>query len=135
MIGGINHLTLSIADIGRTIRFYRDVLGLRLVASWATGAYFTAGPTWMAFRTEALADRKPASEYTHIAFSVSEADFEVLSMRIIDSGATIWQPNTTEGDSLYFLDPDGHKLEIHSSSLANRIEYMRSHPWAAITFY
>jgi len=39
-----------------------------------------------------------------------------------------WQRNHSEGDSLYFLDPDGHKLEIHASDLNARIRSLRSVP-------
>ena len=34
-----------------------------------------------------------------------------------------WQQNKTEGDSLYILDDSGNKLEIHFSTLGNRIKH------------
>lgn len=32
--------------------------------------------------------------------------------RVISFGAEVWKENKSEGQSLYILDPDGHKLEI-----------------------
>ncbi len=55
-------------------------------------------------------------------FTASTEDFGALSERVRSSGAEIWQENSTPGRSLYFLDPDGHKLEIHASNLRARIE-------------
>jgi hypothetical protein len=52
-----------------------------------------------------------------------------------DAGAPIWQENWTEGDSLYFLDPDGHKFEIHASNLAARIRSARAQPWDGLVFF
>jgi len=44
------------------------------------------------------------------------------------SGAEVWQENGTEGDSLYCLDPDGHKLETHASDLARWLKADRLDP-------
>lgn len=33
----------------------------------------------------------------------------------------MFKNNTTPGKSLYFLDPDGHKLEIHTGNWKIRI--------------
>ena len=66
---------------------------------------------------------KPLNEYTHIAFNVSPEDFDAMKARIEESGAVEWSENSTEGDSFYFLDPNGHKLEIHCTDLKARIEY------------
>ena len=30
----------------------------------------------------------------------------------IEAGVEVFKDNTSPGDSFYFLDPDGHKLEI-----------------------
>jgi hypothetical protein len=48
--------------------------------------------------------------------------------RILEAGAVCWQENHSPGDSFYFLDPDGHKLEIHVATLAERIEALKSVP-------
>ena len=44
----------------------------------------------------------------------------------MEEGVTLWQANHSEGESLYFLDPDGHKLEIDASDLHARIKDLRS---------
>jgi hypothetical protein len=40
-----------------------------------------------------------------------------------------WQENRSEGASLYFLDPDGHKLEIHAGDWQTRLAAMKQDPW------
>ena len=134
MITGPNHLTLAVRDPERSFQFYTQVLGLQPVARWPTGAYLLAGDLWIALTQDAHTRSAPLPEYTHFAFSVSPADFDALSARIRASGAVIWQENKTEGDSLYFLDPDGHKLEIHASDLAARLRSAREKPWDGLEF-
>jgi hypothetical protein len=43
-----------------------------------------------------------------------------------------WQVNSSEGDSLYIEDPDGHKLELHSGSLATRLESLKTKPYEGL---
>ena len=135
MITGINHITLAITDVERSFTFYTSILGFRPVAKWPAGAYLLAGDTWIALVADQHTRQAALPEYTHIAFSISAQDIGPLSARIRASGATIWQENWTEGDSLYFLDPDGHKLEIHASDLATRIATAKAQPWEGLTFF
>jgi catechol 2,3-dioxygenase-like lactoylglutathione lyase family enzyme len=132
MITGCNHITLSVHDMAASLRFYGDVLGLRLVARWPRGAYFSAGDLWLALTLDVQARGAPLPEYTHVAFTVAPPDFDALAARIRDSGARIWQENQSEGESLYFLDPTGHKLEIHASDLATRLRSARESPWPGL---
>jgi catechol 2,3-dioxygenase-like lactoylglutathione lyase family enzyme len=135
MIDGINHLTFSVRNVEVSFAFYTQVLGFRPVAKWPKGAYLLAGDTWIALVADERTRPGELPEYTHIAFTVAPADFAALAGRIADAGAEIWQENWTEGDSLYFVDPDGHKLEIHASDLQTRLRAAREQPWEGLEFF
>ena len=79
-----------------------------------------AGPLWLCLTLEEFVNSVPRSDYTHVAFDIPQEGFGLLSERI-RKVAEIWQENTSEGTSLYFLDPDGHKLELHVGNLASRL--------------
>jgi catechol 2,3-dioxygenase-like lactoylglutathione lyase family enzyme len=108
VITGLNHVTLAVRDLDRSFDFYAHVLGLKPVARWPKGAYFSAGDLWLALTRDAQVREGPLPEYTHMAFTVAPDDFDALCRRIELSGAGAWQDNTSEGASHYFLDPDGH---------------------------
>ena len=124
MIRGLNHLTLAVRDVDRAIAFYRYVLGLDLAKSWPGGAYLTAGPLWLCLSHDPNTRTEPHRDYTHAAFDVAAEDFAEMCGRVRKSGATLWKDNRSEGDSLYFLDPDGHKMELHVGTLKSRLSAM-----------
>lgn len=120
MITGMNHITLAVADIDKSFEFYTKILGLKPLVKWDKGAYFAIGDFWFCLNVDV--NRKPNPCYTHYAFSVSKGDFAALSAQIISSGTVIFKENTSPGESLYFLDPDGHKLELHVSNVDERLQ-------------
>ena len=73
--------------------------------------------------------------YTHYAFSIASADFAPFAARLRAAGVPEWQQNRSAGDSLYFLDPDGHRLEAHAGSLAQRLAACRAAPYAGMQFF
>ena len=135
MITGINHLTFAVKEVEVSFAFYAQVLGFRPVAKWPKGAYFLAGDLWVAIVLDQNVLSEKSPEYTHAAFSVSAQHFDAMSKRIMQSGAEIWQDNHSEGFSLYFTDPDGHKLEIHASDLATRLRTAKASPWEGLEFF
>lgn len=124
---GLNHITLAVADVQRSVAFYRDILGCTVRAVWTEGAYLEAGSLWLCLSRDDHARSEAHPDYTHIAFSVSEDAYAGLSERVTRMCA-VWKENKSEGASTYFLDPDGHKLEIHVGSLETRLEHYRANP-------
>lgn len=128
-------MTLAVRDLEASFRFYADGLGFRPLARWPAGAYFCAGELWLALVADARTRDGALPEYTHVAFSVSAADFAAASERVLAAGARVWKENASEGASLYFLDPDGHKLELHVGDLASRLAECRAKPWPGLVVF
>jgi len=135
MIIGINHVTFAVRDMDESLRFYRDVLGCAPVVTWDKGAYLLAGDLWVTLTLDPKTRPGPLAEYTHTALTVAPPDFDAMSARILGAGTKLWKENTSEGPSLYFEDPNGHKLEIHATDLAARLEHARRHPWEGAEFH
>jgi catechol 2,3-dioxygenase-like lactoylglutathione lyase family enzyme len=129
---GMSHVTLVVRDVDRAVDFYVEQLGARLRATWARGAYLDVEGVWLCLE---LGDAKPARDDSHVAFAVKSSAFAIVAEKIRASGAVIWKENRSEGASLYFEDPDGHKLEIHVGDLASRLEACRNKPYDGMQFY
>ncbi|MCP5054946.1 MAG: glutathione transferase [bacterium] len=128
MLEGLNHITLSVSDLDVSFRFYTHILGFKPKAKWDRGAYLELGRLWLCLTLDKAVSTATHDEYTHIAFSSSEENFECISRQLLDSGAAVWKENASEGNSLYILDPDGHKLEIHVGSLKSRLDSLKKEP-------
>jgi catechol 2,3-dioxygenase-like lactoylglutathione lyase family enzyme len=123
MLTALNHITLAVKDIDKSFKFYKNILGLTPLVKWNKGAYFLVGDKtngfWFCLNQD---DSRITNEcYTHYAFSMSKDHFEKMRKKIINSGTEIFKNNTSPGESLYFLDPDEHKLEIHTGDWCDRI--------------
>lgn len=135
MIQGLNHITIAVSDLERSLHFYIELLGFRLLAKWRFGAYLSAGEIWYCLNLEPAENMRPDSDSSHIAFSVLQSEFHSLRQRVLPSGANAWKANSSEGDSLYFLDPDRHKLEIHVGNAQSRIAQMRREDWEGLALF
>lgn len=135
-IFGINHVTLSVDDLEKSFEFFKVVLKLRpLVKSKGKSAYFLAGQDWIALVQSERPDRSERTSYAHLALSVDPKNFKQMAERILQSGAIIWQENRSPGDSLYFLDPSGNKLEIHCGDWKSRIQWLKENPSDEVVVY
>src|SRR5262245_29646005 len=120
MITGLNHLTLAVSDLERSIRFYTELLGFSIRWRGPSSAYLEAGTLWLALVLDPEVRDSPLLEYSHAAFSVAASALPAISERLTRSGVASWQ-ESNRADSFYFLDPDGHKLELHTGNLQNRL--------------
>ena len=137
MLTGLNHLTLAITDLPRSVQFYVDVLGCQRHAQWDAGAYLSAGDLWLCLSLDPLRCSPAASaqDYTHYDFGITHSHFADFVARLQNHGVRTWKNNRSEGDSFYFLDPDGHQLEVHVGSLASRLAQCKTAPYAGMQFF
>ena len=131
MITGTNHLTFTVSDLQASIGFYQGLLGMTLNVYWDRGAYLSAGDTWLCL---SLGDPRPASDYSHVAFSVHEENLPELRHQLVAAGVEQWQQNSSEGESLYILDPDGHRLELHCGTLQSRLASLKASPYNGLVW-
>ena len=121
----ISIITLGVSDLPRSVRFYRDGLGLPLRDDEDTEsiAFFQTSGTWLAlYPRDALADDVGIPSdgtgfsgvtLAHNVRTRSEVD-ELLRVAV-EAGATLVKPAEDVfwgGYSGYFTDPDGHLWEV-----------------------
>ena len=124
-IQGLWETHLTVGDLDRSIRFYRDVVGLTLAHTVPERhvAFFWIGQPRQAMLGLWGTLTSPMSIKLHYAFQVSLDDVKASvtalqqaglqptsgSRQPIDEPEVIpWVP----ADSVYFRDPDGHSLEF-----------------------
>jgi catechol 2,3-dioxygenase-like lactoylglutathione lyase family enzyme len=119
----ISLITLGVADLDRSIAFYRDGLGLPLRDGPSGIAFFETAATWLAlFPRDSLAeDAKVSAEGSGfrgftLAHNVrSREEVDRTLEEALASGATVVKPATEAswgGYSGYFSDPEGFLWEV-----------------------
>ena len=92
MLSGLNHLTLAVSQLAPSVAFYQQLLGMTLHARWDSGAYLSCGDLWLCLSLDPQRRITPPeeSDYTHYAFSISEADFASFAARLEVAGVAVW---------------------------------------------
>lgn len=129
MIQSINHITYSVSDLSHSIQFYKKVLQGDLLVSGGKTAYFILGGVWLALNEEKDIPRNEIQfSYTHLASTIEEDEFEEWYEWLKQNHVNILDGrdrNIKDKKSVYFTDPDGHKLELHTGSLKDRLKYYK----------
>lgn len=124
---GFHHITMVSSDAQRTVNFYRDLLGLKLVKRTVNfddpGSYHlyfgdaVGSPgtllTFFEWRN-AGPGRWGVGGVHHLALGTADADTQLQwKRRLSDRGVRVAGPyDRGYFRSIYFSDPDGHILEI-----------------------
>ena len=129
MIQSVNHVTYSVSDLERSVEFYRDVLKAEILVEGKKTAYFNIAGLWLALNEEKDIPREEIKySYTHMAFSISDDDFDEWYQWLEDNEVNILEGrkrSIQDKQSVYFTDPDGHKLELHTGTLEDRLNYYK----------
>jgi catechol 2,3-dioxygenase-like lactoylglutathione lyase family enzyme len=111
-VSQIDHVSVIIADVGRSRRFYRDLLGLKEIAKPRT---FDFSVLWFDLGNQhlhlLLKDRPDTLSPRHFALRVSDAAAARDYFRRHD--VPIQETTLIPGADRFFIaDPDGNRIEI-----------------------
>jgi catechol 2,3-dioxygenase-like lactoylglutathione lyase family enzyme len=123
----LDHVVFPVRDAEKTLTFYREVLGLPLVAVHSGDDW--DGYPWLMMvfglgpgneMVCVALDGAPAPDYRgvpvdarHYAMAAgSEADMDLWRSRLSRNDIDFWEERHGDQRSIYFADPDGVVLEV-----------------------
>ena len=117
---GILESSLYVNDVSRSVRFYEEVFGFRVISNFGhRGCAMHAGErqVLLLFKKGAsLAIQSPhdGNGELHIAFAIPSSELANWESWLQTKGIAVEEKRTWElgGWSLYFRDPDRHLLEL-----------------------
>jgi catechol-2,3-dioxygenase len=115
LVGGFAELTLETRDLAGLERFYREAVGLRVLAREDDRVWLAAGE-WARLGLWAPGEKEfgdRGGRHVHFAFSASPGRLDGLAARLRDRGTDVEGPVEHPGGdrSLYFRDPAGNVVE------------------------
>jgi catechol-2,3-dioxygenase len=114
----LNHAVLYVHDVARSVTFYTDILGFRVVHRRPTAAFLRAAESdndhdLGLFQVRGSATRSSGVGLYHLAWSVSTLpELAVFAERLATAGALVGSSDHGVSKSLYGKDPDGLEFEI-----------------------
>jgi len=118
----IGHVHLTVADVERALRFYRDVLGFEVTTRYGRDAVFLSAGGYhhhIGLNTWAgpNAPRPPAGSTGLYHFAILFPDRAALAAavrRVIDNGIVLeGAADHGVSEAVYLRDPDGNGVELY----------------------
>jgi catechol 2,3-dioxygenase-like lactoylglutathione lyase family enzyme len=117
----LDHIGLNVADLEKSIAFYREMFGFTVIEQWETPrqAFVGAGGTVLGLMEVAGYDYR-AYTMAHLAFSCRKEDFPEVAAKVrrLNLEVVAGPKPQRGGETILFRDPSGNILEICYPSIA-----------------
>lgn len=134
-VTGLSHMTFIVQNFDMMEDILTKVLGAKRIYdsgaatfSLSRERFFDVAGLWIAtMEGEAL----PSRNYNHIAFKIDDADYDACLRAVHTLGLDVRESRARvegEGRSIYFHDHDNHLFELHTGTLAQRLERYADNP-------
>lgn len=113
-LDGIDHVSFPCRDLEEGIRFYRDVLGGRMLVKEDAFALFEICGARFGIGSAGCTFIEPGTEYPHIGFACSADALVAMRNWLARCGIPTTNPWTRHGVEalLFFRDPSGNVIEL-----------------------
>lgn len=115
VIESVNHITITVSDLERSSKFYKDLFDFDVVESISnSGQAFIRMGDIMISLVEEEGYSCPENCMNGVSFYVDEEDFDDAFGEIEDMGLGIelGPENIRNGQRVVFNDPDGNSIEL-----------------------
>ena len=113
-LDGIDHVSFPCRDLDEGIRFYRDVLGGKMLVREDAFALFEICGARFGIGSAGCTFIEPGAEYPHIGFACSADALVAMQNWLARCGIPTTNPWTRHGVEalLFFRDPSGNVIEL-----------------------
>lgn len=114
---GVNHVVVPVANLARSVAFYRDYLGIKEVPKMVPNENLV----WLRLPSKVMVHliegkSVPAPDPVHIAFEVEDLD---AAVKLLEEKKIAILSSGTRKDGqryVFFRDPDGNRVELCTPS-------------------
>ena len=123
---GIDHVAMSVSDVERSAQWYINVLSFerRHEGMWeGTPVFIGKGTTAIALfpahsNKTSTSDQRGGARMHHLALRANRKNFLAAQEELKQRGIQFEFQDHEISHSIYFSDPDGHRLEITTYDLS-----------------
>lgn len=125
MITGLAHVSLTVSDLERSLRFYCDLLGLTPAFEFVRdgrryGQYIhVGGRSFLELFEGPLAEPAKTPGFKHICLEVNDIQATVQALRARGVEVSDIKLGMDQSYQAWITDPDGYRIELHDYTAAS----------------
>lgn len=114
----VNQVHLYVQDLARSLRYYQEVIGFKVLSSSGNTAELTADGKTVLVKLEQPADvtakpKRTTGLYHYALLLPSRADLAQIVLHFAELGIPLGSADHLVSEALYLNDPDGNGIEIY----------------------